>query len=85
MTTIKAGFPFVMVVNVGKSVTVADLKARTIVNGEFRADQSIKSSTKGAIFGLEGQRIGTAGKWRYEMIDKAGKVLAAGTITVTRP
>jgi hypothetical protein len=83
MTSIKVGSPFVMLVNVGKSVTVADLRARTIVNGKFRADQSIKSSTQGAIFSLEGQRIGTAGEWRYEMIDKAGNVLASGTITVT--
>jgi hypothetical protein len=83
LTSIKVGSPFVMLVNVGKSVTVADLRARTIVNGKFRADQSIKSSTKGAIFGLEGQRIGSAGEWRYEMIDKAGNVLASGTITVT--
>jgi hypothetical protein len=82
-TSVGTGDPLVMVANVGKSVTVADLKVRESANGDKRPLLTIKSKAKGAVFGLEMNRIGTPGKWKYEILDTDGKVLASGTITVT--
>ena len=83
-TTVGTGDPLVMVANVGKSVTVADLKVRESANGDKRPLLTIKSKAKDtSVFGLEMRRIGTPGKWKYEILDTDGKVLASGTITVT--
>jgi hypothetical protein len=83
-TSIKLGTPAMAVVNVGKSVTVADLHLRFVVDGgKPNPNMDIKSDTVGATFGLKFGTIGTAGKWRFEVLDKGGKLLASGTLTVT--
>ncbi len=82
-TSITLGTTVSLVANVGKSVTVADLKLRLSVGSFKHPNRTIKSDAVGAIFGLSFGGIGTAGKWKFELLDKGGKVLASGTLTVT--
>lgn len=83
ITKIGATKPFSFVAHLRREMDATDLVMRLYLNGKLLASNRPDMTGTSELWGFAPGPLFSKGKWKYELADIGGNVLAAGTITAT--
>ena len=83
LTTVTANQGFSFVAHLSRVIDASALLIRTSWNGQLVATTPPSAKGSGDLWGFSPGPLFAAGKWKYDLTDIGGNVLATGTLTAT--